>query len=322
VRWAALLCLLSAATAHAHPVGFGMLRLEERGGGEWELALSLGGSSPALAEVTPALPEACEATTPLTLRRTPTGIDRRQRLRCAALRGELGLDGLPPDLQVQLRVEPDDEAGAVGMLSAREPRFDLGAHGGAVFGEYVRLGVLHILEGIDHLLFVLGLVVLLHGRWRALGWTVTAFTAGHSVTLSLASLGWVSVSSRAAEAVIALSILLLAVELARGDRSRSDAPSVTRRAPWAVAALFGLVHGLGFAGALAEVGLPRAETPLALFGFNLGVELGQLVFVAALLLVAALGKRSIPERLQPALAAALPYVLGIPSSYWLFERIQ
>jgi len=141
----------------------------------------------------------------------------------------------------------------------------------------------HILLGWDHLLFVLALVLLV-GWGRSLAWTITAFTAGHSVTLALASLGLVHVPQAPIEAAIALSIYFLAVELTNAYLGQQ---TLTQKAPWAVAAGFGLLHGLGFAGALAEVGLPTAEIPLALFSFNVGIELGQLAFVGAVLLVAA-----------------------------------
>jgi len=143
-------------------------------------------------------------------------------------------------------------------------------------------------------------------------WTITSFTAGHSVTLALASLGVVHVPQAPIEAAIALSIYFLAVELTsvrKGDRT------LTQRAPWAVAAGFGLLHGLGFAGALAEVGLPTAEIPLALFSFNLGIELGQLAFVGAVLLVTAALRKAPVARPQWA-KAALAYGIGTMATFW------
>jgi hypothetical protein len=181
---------------------------------------------------------------------------------------------------------------------------------------YALLGVEHILTGWDHLLFVLGLVLLV-GPGRMLLWTVTAFTAGHSITLALASLGLVNVPQGATEAAIALSIYLLAVELVRSSGGRV---TFMQRAPWLVAGGFGLLHGLGFAGALAAVGLPQGEIPLALFAFNVGIELGQLAFVGTILAgMAALGRLRVtwPTWVSPAPA----YAIGALAIYWFLERV-
>ena len=145
---------------------------------------------------------------------------------------------------------------------------------------YLRLGIEHILFGFDHLLFVLALVILVRD-WRRVALTVTAFTVAHSITLAAATLGLVHVPGPPVEAAIALSIVLVAVEIVNARRGM---PSLTARWPWLVAFCFGLLHGFGFAGALAEVGLPHHAIPIALLFFNLGVEIGQLAFVAAVLL--------------------------------------
>jgi hydrogenase/urease accessory protein HupE len=195
-------------------------------------------------------------------------------------------------------------------IPERERRLD-------VVRGYARLGVEHILGGLDHLLFVLGLVLLVRAR-RQLLWTITAFTAGHSVTLSLAVLGLVHVAPEPVEALIAFSILLLAVELARAE----DAPAtLMRRFPWLMAFVFGLLHGLGFAGALAEVGLPDGEIPLALFSFNSGIEVGQVLFVAAVLLLRA-AVAPLAARLPVPTAWVPPYVIGTLGAFWCFERLS
>src|SRR5262249_43100003 len=150
---------------------------------------------------------------------------------------------------------------------------------GAVLSGYVRLGITHILLGADHLLFVLGLLLLVPSLGMLVR-TITAFTLAHSVTLGLAVLGLIAVPAAPVEALIAASIVLVALELVRDPGA---APTLGRRAPWAIALGFGLLHGLGFAGALADVGLPADRIPLALLGFNAGVEVGQLAFVAAML---------------------------------------
>lgn len=184
-----------------------------------------------------------------------------------------------------------------------------------VFAQYLGLGFRHILGGLDHLLFVLGLVLLVPST-RMLIWTVTSFTVGHSVTLSLAALGFLGLPAAPVELAIAGTILVLAVELARGERAK---PSLLRRAPWAVAAGFGLLHGLGFAGALAEIGLPQEEIPLALFAFNVGIELGQLLFVAVVLVVRPAARAA--ARRGPAWLGRIPaYAIGSLAAYWCFER--
>ncbi len=185
-------------------------------------------------------------------------------------------------------------------------------------GRYTVLGVEHILEGLDHLLFVLGLLLIVSTpdvRILALVKTVTAFTVAHSLTLGLATLGHVDLPSRPVEAAIALSIVFLAMEVVRGWQGHR---SLTHRQPWLVAFGFGLLHGLGFAGALADIGLPQADIPIALLFFNVGVELGQLVFVAVVLA----GRWLLVRLTWPAWAAYVPvYLVGITGAYWVIERV-
>ena len=185
---------------------------------------------------------------------------------------------------------------------------------------YTILGIEHILSGFDHLLFVLALVLLVEGTRRLL-MTITAFTAAHSLTLAGATLGWVHVPGPPVEASIALSIVFVASEIVHRRQGRA---SVTQSYPWVVAFTFGLLHGFGFAGALAEVGLPQSSIPIALLFFNVGVEIGQLLFVAAVLAVIAVGSRAV-QRLRlsqpPWLWRAAPYAIGALASFWLVERI-
>jgi hydrogenase/urease accessory protein HupE len=189
---------------------------------------------------------------------------------------------------------------------------------------YLWLGVEHILFGFDHLLFVLVLVILVRD-WRRVALTVTAFTVAHSITLAAATLGFVNVPGRPVEAAIALSIVLVAVEIVN---ARREMPSLTARWPWLIAFCFGLLHGFGFAGALAEVGLPQHAIPLALLFFNLGVEIGQLAFVAAILVMGELVRRAMALRFEPApiqrmsdgLDVTAAYAIGALAAYWLIER--
>lgn len=185
---------------------------------------------------------------------------------------------------------------------------------------YTVLGIEHILSGSDHLLFVLALVLLVQGTRRLLV-TITAFTGAHSLTLAGATLGWVHVSGPPVEASIALSIVFVASEIVHQRQGRY---SVTQHYPWVVAFTFGLLHGFGFAGALAEVGLPQSSIPIALLFFNVGVEVGQLLFVGAVLAMIAAGRRA-ARRLklsQPAWSWRIaPYAIGALGSFWLVERI-
>ena len=195
---------------------------------------------------------------------------------------------------------------------------------GDVAVTYLRLGVEHILLGFDHLLFVLALTILVRG-WRRVALTVTAFTVAHSLTLAAATLGFISVPGPPIEAAIALSIVLVAVEIVN---ARRGTPSLAGRWPWLVAFCFGLLHGFGFAGALAEVGLPHHAIPIALLFFNVGVEFGQLAFVAAVLTVGGIFRRSIARRLKPALAqrtvnrldVTAAYAIGAIAAFWFIER--
>lgn len=179
---------------------------------------------------------------------------------------------------------------------------------------YLTLGVEHILLGIDHLLFVLALLLIVDGL-RNLFWTVTAFTAAHSVTLAGAALGFVNVPQKPVEAVIALSIVFVAMEIIHWRQGR---PGLTRERPWIVAFVFGLLHGLGFAGALSEIGLPEHAIPMSLLFFNVGVEVGQLLFVIAALLVAAILKRIRPPEWTWRI---LVYGIGSVAMFWTIERV-
>jgi len=227
-------------------------------------------------------------------------------------------------------------------------RLDLSARSAPPVGAYLSLGVEHILTGVDHLLFVFGLLLLVGRSWTLLK-TITAFTVAHSVTLAATALGWLHIRSPVVEALVALSIVVLAVELvqrqhgAAADESPAprstgaheptapwpmgaDSPravarhaGLTTRYPWLIAFLFGLLHGCAFAGALAEVGLPQEHIPLALFLFNAGVEIGQLLFIAtasAALWLAARWINTTPRWTH----RAVPYAIGIFSSYWFIER--
>jgi hydrogenase/urease accessory protein HupE len=194
-----------------------------------------------------------------------------------------------------------------------------------VASAYLVLGVEHIWTGIDHLLFILALLLLVVG-WRRVVATVTAFTVAHSLTLAAATLGFVRIPQRPVEAAIALSIVFVAAEILHGQQGQ---PGLTARWPWVVAFTFGLLHGFGFASALHEVGLPQNAIPIALLFFNVGVEVGQLLFIAAVLAVVALGRAALQMFQLPSPDSGAfafwrrlpPYAIGSVAMFWVIERI-
>lgn len=228
--------------------------------------------------------------------------------------------------EVLVRVQPQEGAPLIHRLTPDAVRFTLPDQQSslAVFQTYGVLGFNHILAGLDHLLFVFALVLLIPNRGHLIG-AITAFTVAHSITLALAALGHLSIPGPPVEAIIALSIVFLAIELLKREEG---APRLSERAPWIVAFAFGLLHGLGFAGALREIGLPDADVALALLAFNLGVEAGQLAFVAVVLtagfalrkLVEVAGE--IPEKLQTAGTVTAGYAIGGIATIWLAERLS
>jgi len=202
-----------------------------------------------------------------------------------------------------------------------DPHFLVEASPGAfeVVWTYTELGIEHILTGFDHLCFVLALMLIVRGTKR-LVWTVTAFTLAHSLTLALATLGVIHVPGPPVEATIALSIMFVASEVIQQQRGREG---LAAKQPWLVAFAFGLLHGLGFAGALAQIGLPANAIPLALLFFNVGVEIGQLLFIAAVLAVTRLLYRLVASSVELRRATVIPaYMIGGIASYWVIERVS
>lgn len=209
-----------------------------------------------------------------------------------------------------LRVRPDDP---IAVIPAAQSWTE-------VAGTYFVLGIEHILLGFDHLMFVLALLLLVRDVKRLVG-AITAFTVAHSLTLAGTTFGWIKLASAPVEATIALSIMFVAVEIMR---VRAGKPSLTASLPWIASFSFGLLHGFGFAGALREIGIPDDAAPLALLFFNLGVEAGQLTFIAAVLTLMFMWKRLAPPALNTRLGdyawRAPVYVIGITSAYWFVER--
>jgi hydrogenase/urease accessory protein HupE len=222
---------------------------------------------------------------------------------------------------VLVRVQLKTGAASTTLVRPSRPWIEIAADRGplAVAGAYVMHGIEHILFGFDHLLFVLALILIVPNR-RTLLITVTAFTIAHSITLSLATLGLVQVPGPPVEASIALSILLLACEIIRMKRGHV---SLTAQWPWVVAFSFGLLHGFGFASALTAIGLPQGDIPLALFSFNVGVELGQVAFIAATLVaLRAIMAVGIPKIVERHAVVAATYAIGALAAFWFIERLS
>lgn len=320
VAWGlGLLC--APVVAGAHGLDPAALALRETAPGvfavRWHAsALRLPG-----ANVQPALPEHCRQVG------RATAVDGGDRLALGwtidcGMQGLTGATVAVTDLAAArinalLTIEFLDGGHIQTVLSPGAPSLTVPVRPGRweVVRSYLHLGIEHILSGPDHLLFVLGLLLLVSTP-RLVVETISAFTVGHSVTLSAAALGVAQVPSRPIEVLIALSILALAVELARG----ADRPTLLRRFPWAMALAFGLLHGFGFAGALAEAGLPSADVPLALLSFNGGIEIGQLAFVVAVLAAMLLWRRAMPRVRGEWLRTAAIYTMGVLAAFWCLER--
>jgi hydrogenase/urease accessory protein HupE len=228
----------------------------------------------------------------------------------------VGLQGTITDVLV--RVEMLDGRKWTTIVRPSQPWIEIAASQswGAVAGTYIVHGIRHILFGADHLLFILGLLLIVKDRWMLLK-TITAFTVAHSITLAIATLGYANAPMAPLNAAIALSILFLGPEIVRSWRGQT---SFTILHPWVVAFAFGLLHGFGFASALTSAGLPRAELPLALLSFNFGVETGQMAFVLLILLLEQ--SFQVLEVRWPRYVEALPgYTVGSLGAYWTVQRV-
>jgi len=236
------------------------------------------------------------------------------------LTGEtLSIDGLGPiqtDVLIRIALRDGREHSAILRAGNASYTIPERATKAKVAGSYWRMGTIHILEGSDHLLFVLALLLIVTGIWPLLK-AVTAFTVAHSITLALATLGLVHMPSSPTEAIIALSIVFLAGEIIHKHQGKTG---LTERWPWLISFIFGLFHGLGFAGALSEIGVPQHDVPLALFMFNVGVETGQLLFIAGVLGLLALLKR-LPFKAPQGAWRLMPYGIGSIAAFWTIQRV-
>jgi hypothetical protein len=324
----ALLAPFVAQRADAHALEPGFLELQALGGDEWRVTWRKPQVNGGPMTIDAVLPAGCEP------RRGPApAFDGRAFLTgwIATCQGGLagneirieGLEATRTDVLVRYDLG-DGQPPTATRLTATAPAFTVPEAQGtfAVFSSYFSLGVDHILKGIDHLLFVLMLILLIRD-WRTLLGAVTAFTVAHSLSLAAASLSWIVVPALPVEAIVALSIAFLAAELLHppGEEKR-----LAERFPWLVAFAFGLLHGLGFARALLEIGLPAGDVPLALLAFNLGVEAGQILFIAVVLALGAALSRLYPSgraAFAPGAAGlrAVAYSAGTLAAFWVIERV-
>ena len=308
LRRALLLALaLLTAAAGAHEMSMAEMQLRETSRGEFLWQWTASEKRPASEDLTPVWPEGCRADSNV--------------LRCGAagMQGLLSIDGVGKRYSAALvKVFWLDGQSRVYTLTAGQPTVHLYGSAddqrgmGEIASAYTTLGVEHILTGVDHLLFVIGLLFLV-GFNRRLLWTITAFTAAHSLTLACSALGWLVLRSPPVEATIALSIMLVAGEALHRRKT------LARRWPALVAFLFGLVHGLGFAGALKEIGLPDNHLLVALLTFNVGVEIGQLLTVATAWGLWRLSARW--PQVEKVRTAAL-YGIGSVAAYWSWLRVM
>lgn len=265
----------------------------------------------------PSFPSDCETTKP---ERTITAADSLTKIwqiSCPLTAGNIAFDGLEAtltDIFVQVDYLSRDPISAV--VKPVDPKLDISTPSGSPAKAYLGIGVEHVAFGWDHLLFIIGLTLLVSRR-QIIG-VATAFTVAHSITLAITALGLITIPSRPVEILIAASIVMLAVEIMK---NRAGQPSLAAKKPWIIAAIIGLVHGLGFAGALASIGLPKGDELLALLLFNIGVEIGQIaVILITLLWLFILAKIAKPAELTARLAVT--YAIGAMGAFWMIARLS
>ena len=315
-------CVLPVGHVFAHEVRPAYLELREIAPGIFEVLFKTPMQGDARLALDVSFSGRVERATPVISRTTDNAMVQTWRLAAIEpLAGqEVRIDGLASTMTDALvRVQFADGGEWIERLTPGAPRATIpaGQSAWAVAATYLKLGVEHILLGVDHLLFVLALILIARNT-RELIKAITAFTVAHSITLTGATLGLVHVPPKPVEAAIALSIAFVALEIVR---ARDGEPGIAARAPWLVAFAFGLLHGFGFAGALSEIGLPAGHIPVALLFFNVGVEIGQLLFVAVVLSLAALVR--LVRRPLPHWAGLVPpYLIGSLAMFWVIQRVS
>lgn len=319
---ALLLGFALVSSALAHRFAPSLLKVNEIAPLEYNMVWKTPAQGVSKVPLRPLWPETCEVKNASAPQLEGTGVVTSWQLACP----DLGVDGLVGETlgvsglgsnqaSAMLMVNLLDGRQYQQVLNAEQPSFvvPIEPSAGTVMSDYALLGMEHIWGGIDHLLFVFGLLLLVGGGKRLL-WTITAFTVGHSITLSLVTLGYFDYPVALVEFAIALSIFVLAVELTRTEKH-----DVLWRNPWWLAGGFGLLHGMGFAGALAETGLPQDNVPLALLFFNVGIEIGQIAFILVVLAIWFVIRKPLAPW-QDRLLPVPVYVLGALSVMWCIER--
>lgn len=310
-----------ALDAQAHRFAPSLLRINETDTDQYRVLWKTPQKAASATPLQPLLPDNCVGASAEQPEFEGTGVVVVWNVECSGgiIGKDLSVSGLAENrASIMAMIELADGRVLQATLSENEPRFTVPerASRGAVFTQYLVIGMEHILGGLDHLLFVLGLLVLV-GTGAKLLWTVTAFTLGHSVTLSLAALGYISFPVALIEFAIAFSIFVVALEIVPEKRTREG---LIQSHPWWLASGFGLLHGMGFAGALTEIGLPAGEVPMALFSFNVGIEIGQIAFLLTVVILWKLCERVVTD-ISSRLQWAPAYILGSLSVMWCFERM-
>ena len=321
-----LFAMLASVSVSAHELRPSVVELREVEHGqytmEWKVTLAVGSGLALATRLMPVVPDVCEFSGEPVQRIQSGALMGRAQLTCDAspAAGQFGLPELLGRSDAIARFVPLKAPTQSFRLTADTPAATIQSEPDtlSVLIGYFLIGAEHIVFGWDHLLFVIALVLLVRGPWPVIK-AATAFTVAHSMTLVATVLGYSGLPSRPVEALIALSIVFLAVEVALSLRD-PDRHTLTRRYPWAVAFAFGLVHGFGFAGSLAEIGLPQMQLATALFAFNIGVEAGQLAVVAITMLVLVGLARATKEAEARALTL-VTYTIGSLGSYWLIEGL-
>lgn len=316
------LSLLLVQAAQAHRFAPSLLKVSEIADGQYNMVWKTPAQGTSNIPLRPTWPESCEVKNASAPQMEGTGKVSSWQLHCSdlgedGLVGEtLGISGLGANqASAMVMISLRDGRQYQEVLNAEQAEYVVPAESsaGEVASDYSLLGMEHIWGGIDHLLFVFGLLLLVGGGSRLL-WTITAFTVGHSITLSLVTLGFFDYPVALVEFTIALSIFVLAVELTRTRKH-----DMLWRNPWWLAGGFGLLHGMGFAGALAETGLPQGNVPLALLFFNVGIEIGQIAFILLVLAIWMVVRRPLAPW-QDRLLPVPVYILGALSAMWCIER--
>jgi hydrogenase/urease accessory protein HupE len=320
----ALLILLLAIpnTAFSDEFSPALLQIQERDSGWVDVTWKVPVRQKRGQNIRPVLPELLQAVGPATTKQLPGAWVQHTTYQTNGqpLSGqELSIEDLSTvQADVLIRIKLQNGSQYSTILRATNNSYTIPEQASKldVTTAYWAMGTVHILEGVDHLLFVLALLLIVSGLIPLLK-AVTAFTVAHSITLVLATLGMVHMPASPTEAIIALSIVFLAVEIIHKHQGKIG---VTERYPWLIAFIFGLFHGLGFAGALSEIGVPPHEVPLALLMFNVGVETGQLLFIAGVLSLIAVIK-CLPLNMPQGTWRIMPYSIGSVAAFWTIERV-